>query len=65
MINLRDLTIKELKGFCEEIGEKPFRAKQIFSWIYKEVWNFDEMKNLPKNLKEKLKNNFYICIIKH
>lgn len=60
MINLRDLTIKELKGFCEEIGEKPFRAKQIFSWIYKGAESFDEMTDLSKALREKLKEHAYI-----
>lgn len=60
MINLRDLTIKELKGFCEGIGEKPFRAKQIFSWIYKGAESFDEMTDLSKALREKLKEHAYI-----
>lgn len=54
-INLRDLTIKELKEFLEGLGEKPFRAKQIFAWIYKGVESFDEMTDLSKNLREKLK----------
>lgn len=57
MINLRDLTIEELKDFLVELGEKPFRAKQIFSWIYKGVENFDEMTNLSKDLREKLKEH--------
>lgn len=60
MINLRDLTIKEMKAFMEEIGEKPFRAKQIFSWIYKGVESFDEMTDLSKSLREKLKEQAYI-----
>ena len=42
MINLRDLTIEELKDFLVQLGEKPFRAKQIFSWIYKGVESFDD-----------------------
>ena len=56
MINLRDLTIEELKDFLVELGEKPFRAKQIFSWIYKGAESFDEMTNLSKDLREKLKS---------
>lgn len=56
-INLRDLTIKELKEFLEGLGEKPFRAKQIFAWIYKGVESFDEMTDLSKNLREKLKEH--------
>jgi len=57
MINLRDLTIEELKGFLSELGEKPFRAKQIFSWIYKGVTDVDDMTDLSKALREKLKEN--------
>jgi len=60
MINLRDLTIKEMKDFCESIGEKSFRAKQIFSWIYKGAESFDEMTDLSKALREKLKEHAYI-----
>lgn len=60
MINLRDLTIKEMKDFMAGIGEKPFRAKQVFSWIYKGAEDFDEMTNLSKDLREKLKEHAYI-----
>lgn len=60
MINLRDLSLEEMKNFITEIGEKPFRAKQIFSWIYKGAESFDEMTDLSKALREKLKDNAYI-----
>ena len=44
------------------IGEKGFRAEQIFKWLYQEkVKNFDEMTNLSLELREKLKNNYTIC----
>ena len=58
---------KELIGLskeelCEElalIGEKPFRAKQLWQWIYfKGETNFDNMTNLSKELRTKLKNNY-------
>ena len=64
MKNLLDFTLEELQCWMKENGESAFRAKQVFSWIYKEVWNFEEMKNIPKNLKEKLSENFYIEIPK-
>lgn len=64
MKNLLDFTLEELQCWMKESGESAFRAKQVFSWIYKEVWNFEEMKNIPKNLKEKLSENFYIEIPK-
>ena len=42
-----------------------FRAKQIYNWIYKKyATSYDEMKNIPKDLKEKLKENFPIDIMK-
>ena len=54
MYNILDFTLEELQNWMKENGESAFRAKQVFSWIYKEVWNFDEMKNIPGSLKEKL-----------
>ena len=43
-----------------EMGIEPkFRTKQLYNWVYRKyVDNFDDMKNIPKNLKEKLKNEF-------
>ena len=54
---------KEIMSYLmEEIEIEPkFRKKQIFDWIYKKyVENFDDMKNLPKDLKEKLKSEYII-----
>ncbi|CUO98750.1 ribosomal RNA large subunit methyltransferase N [Clostridium baratii] len=62
MENLLDFTLDEFSSWLKENGESAFRAKQVYSWIYKEVWNFDDMRNLPKSLKEKLKENFKIVI---
>ena len=62
MNNLLDYNLEELQNWMKENGESAFRAKQVFSWIYNEVLNFDGMKNIPNNLKEKLKENFYIGI---
>ena len=62
MYNILDFTLEELQNWMKENGESAFRAKQVFSWIYKEVWNFEEMKNIPASLKEKLKENFVIQI---
>jgi len=55
--------MKEIMSYLlEELEIEPkFRKKQIFDWIYKKyVDNFDDMKNLPKNLKEELKKEFII-----
>lgn len=64
MQNILDLNLDELKLWMESQGEKGFRAKQIFQWIYKGVFEFNEMKNISKVTLEKLKNNFYIEIPK-
>ena len=62
MKNIKDYHLEELKQELKEIGEKPFRAEQIFQWLYHEkVQTFDEMTNLSLELREKLKNNYTIC----
>ena len=63
MKNLLDFTLDEFSSWLKENGESAFRAKQIFDWIYKkEVFNFEEMKNISKALISKLSENFYIGI---
>lgn len=62
MNNILNYSLDEISLWMKENGESAFRAKQVFSWIYKNIWNFDDMKNLPKSLVEKLKGNFYIGI---
>lgn len=62
MKNLLDYTLDEFSSWLKENGESAFRSKQVFSWIYKDIWNFDDMKNIPKSLKEKLNENFEILI---
>ncbi|MBP3816509.1 MAG: 23S rRNA (adenine(2503)-C(2))-methyltransferase RlmN [Firmicutes bacterium] len=54
MINILDYTIKEFEEFIEKLGQPKFRARQVFDWIYKGVSSFDEMSNLPKDLRERL-----------
>lgn len=61
MKNIKDYNIDELKEELKNIGEKPFRAEQIFKWLYEQrVSNFDEMTNLSLELREKLKQNYEI-----
>jgi len=55
-VNLLGLTRAELEQFFVEIGEKKFRSQQIMKWVHHfGVDNFDDMKNVGKALKEKLK----------
>ena len=61
MKNIKDYNLDELKEELKNIGEKPFRAEQIFKWIYEaRVSNFDEMTNLSLELREKLEENYEI-----
>lgn len=54
-------SLDELKEYLNSIGEKPFRAKQIYEWLHQKfVECFDDMTNISNNLKEKLNNDFYI-----
>ncbi len=62
MKNIKDYSIIELKRELEKLGEKPYRADQIFQWLYKvNVTSFDEMTDLSLDLREKLKREFTIC----
>lgn len=61
MKNILDFTLNELEN---EVSPK-FRAKQIYEWIYKKgAKNFDEMLNLPKELRANLSENFYLDPVK-
>jgi 23S rRNA (adenine2503-C2)-methyltransferase len=54
-------SLSELEKIIENLNEKKFRAKQIFDWIYKKnASDFDEMSNLSKDFREKLKSKFYL-----
>ena len=54
--NLIGLNRQSLEQYFADLGEKPFRAKQVMHWIHQQgVVDFDEMTNLSKNLREKLK----------
>ena len=59
--NIRNLDFPEIKAQFEAMGEKSFRAKQVFEWLWKKnAGTFEEMSNLSKDLREKLEMHFYI-----
>ena len=63
MKNIKDYNLEELKKEFVEMGEKPFRAEQVFKWIFEaNVTTFDEMTNISLDLREKLKQNYTLCI---
>ena len=56
LTNLLDFDPAQLVAYCAELGEKPFRAKQLQRWIHQfGVADFDDMTDLAKSLREKLK----------
>lgn len=55
---LYDLLLEDLQTWMKEQGEQPFRAKQVYQWIYRNVQSFDEMTNVGKSLREKLSADF-------
>ena len=60
-IDIKSLTIGELAEKITELGEKEYRARQIYEWIHKKLASdFDEMTNISAHLKNILKENFYI-----
>ena len=61
MISIFDYTIEMLEEYFVSIGEKKFKAKQVFEWLYdKRVKSFDEMSNISLDLRNKLKSDFSI-----
>ena len=60
MIDLKSMTLEEMTAAIRELGEPAFRGKQVFTWLHKGAVSFDEMTNLSKTLREKLKENFFI-----
>ena len=62
MKNIKDYTLEELQEELINLGEKKFRAEQIYKWLYVEkVKSFEEMTNLSKELREKLNKEYTIC----
>ena len=62
--DIKSLTLQELTEAIKALGEPAFRAKQLYEWMHvKQARSYDEMTNIPKSLKEKLKENFeYTCL---
>lgn len=65
MRNIYDLTLKELEDYFISIGDKKFRAVQVYDFLYKKrVKSFDEMNNIGIKIKERLKQDFDMFKIK-
>ena len=62
MIDIKSMNQEELTAFFKELGEPGFRAKQVFQWMHRGAGSFDEMSNLSKSLREKLRENCYLYV---
>lgn len=63
--DILSLSLNDLKDFLTKNNEKPFRAKQVYEWIWqKHVTNIDEMTSISKSLRELLKAHFYFQSVK-
>lgn len=63
--NIRHLTLPALQEYFGSIGEKAFRAKQVYEWIWqRHAQSFDDMTNLSKDLRTKLSDHFVLPAIK-
>jgi len=65
MKNIYGYTLEKLENYFESIGEKKFKATQVFEWLYKKrVSSFEEMNNVKKDTIETLKNEFCVEKVK-
>ena len=63
--NIKNYDLDNLKEELKSLGEKPFRAEQIFKWLYQDkVTSFDEMTNLSLDLRKKLDENYSMGLFK-
>ena len=61
MTDIKSMDLAEMTAYFKELGEPAFRAKQVFQWLHRGVRSFDEMTNLSKALREKLKESCLLC----
>ena len=60
MTDIKSMNMEELKELMVQIGEKPFRAKQIYGWLHEHlVTSYDEMANIPKSSEGKTERLSY------
>ena len=64
MQDLKSMTQEEMTLALKAMGQPSFRGKQVFTWLHKGVTSFDEMTNLPKDLRDKLKSEFTLTVPK-
>lgn len=64
MLAINDLSLEEIQKAVADLGEKPYRAKQISEWVYKKrATGFDQMTNLPLDLRRQLSERFCLRLV--
>ncbi len=59
--DIRQLSLEQIQEYFTQIGERPFRAKQVYEWLWKKsAKDFDQMTNLSLSTRERLKQDFII-----
>jgi len=61
MNHLKSMTLPEMSALFKEMGQPAFRAKQVYTWLHKGVRSYEEMTNLPKQLRDALDEQYPIC----
>jgi 23S rRNA (adenine2503-C2)-methyltransferase len=62
--DIRLLSLTEIESFFQTTGEKPYRAKQVYEWLWKKSCrSFDEMTNIPKDTRERLQQEFTFQVV--
>lgn len=59
-IDLKNMTIEDMENFCSNLGEKKYRGRQIFKWLYRGIDDIDDMTDIPEVFRQKLKDECYI-----
>ena len=63
--NIRHLSLTDIEGYFAQLGEKKFRARQVYEWLWlKPVRSFEDMTNLSKELRKKLNEEFILTALK-
>ncbi len=60
-MNLKSMTLAEMGQVFKDLGQPAFRTKQVYTWLHKGVKSYEEMTNLPKNLRDTLAEKYPIC----
>ena len=64
MTDIKSMTLEELRQALTGLGEKPFRAEQLYEWIHRKLAvSYDEMTNLSKHLREKLEKEYPLTVL--